>query len=282
MMAKRYNDRPLWEAYWAARAEGDEGRCRLIGGAILECHRGFMIQYANGTKFPSWDASVVRDYQSELIAVALEKMPEYDASRASFPTFVKRYWQETKWKIQIQQQLITTGIETARLRVAADGFVNEFRDENGRDPSLTEVAEWLTVRFSKHRRPVGVAQAARLVEKVVVERPDEVPMDGDGVDGWSLIAAAVSVEDVVIDALDGREVAAAIADALLDTVTTDLERDIVRRRLMPPPRHIVDGQVICPGPESHSSLASAHGCSTSMVKATEEDLVTRMAKALKS
>ena len=281
MSRKQYSDAVLWDAFWAARREGDEARQRLIGGAILETHKGFLIQYARGTAFPSWSKATVQDYQAELVLVALEKMHLYDRSKASFPTYIKRHLLEVKWKVHIASQLITVGVETARLRTAADGFISEFKLANGTDPSLVEVAAFLTEKFSKQKRPIGIAQASRLVDRPVFERPDAIAADGEGTDGWALIASALSVEDVVLDGISGEEIAGSIADALVECVNSDLERDVLRLRMMAPPRKVEDGVVVFPGPSSHSALASAHGVSPSMVKATEEDLVLRMAHSLK-
>lgn len=280
-MSRRYNDAQLWVAYKEATQAGDTERAKRIGGAILQCHKGFFVQYARGTAFAGWSRETLADYQAELVAVALEKMPLFDPSKASFPTYIKRHWLETRWRVHIASELITVGVETARLRTAADGFVAEYRQQHGVDPTLSEIGEYLTERFSKHKRPVGVNQAKRLIDRPSFDRPDAIHGDSDGVDGWALIASAMSVEDVVLESMQQREIAEAIADALIACVASDLERDILRLRMMAPPRQVENGNVLHPGPASYSSLASTSGVTVATVKAAEEELVLRMAKALK-
>lgn len=287
-MSKVRKDSLIWEAYFEADDSGDEERRRRLSGAILECHKGFFINFCRDSAFPGWTRQTVEDYRASVLETALSLVPTYDPSTgASFITYVKPYLKDIRWRVHISQASMTVGVETARMRAALD----ELRDQHERDglaePTLEEAAAWLSARFAKRRKPVGTAQAQRLMSPPVFDHLDAPVSDGTGDSsgggtGWDLLEGSVSPEDMLVADEETSDVQVAVRSALSDLGDLDdLDRTIIVERMMAAPRQVVGNEIIAPGPATVHAIGRRLGYTSEQVADREIALRHRLAELLK-
>lgn len=285
-MTKKHDDSELWAAYHDAVERGKDAHAKRIAGDIVEFHLGFIRMYAKQTAFPQWGPDEHDDYLQELVLAALAKVPHYDlrvtgrnGKRAQFVTYLRHSLQAVRWKVEVDRQLIKQSVETRRLKAALEQWFDEESALRDVPPSDEEIADYLTNLMGKQKHPIGPAQVRRLRAQPVITRPDEdMPSSQDRVGtGWdSINVGDPSPEDLVVAADEEKLLSARVADALQAAGLTDLEKVLVAERLMAPPKSVLDGEVVSPGPRPYRDIATRFSTTVAEVRAVEEGLILRL------
>lgn len=268
------NDLPLWDAFDAALAAGEDHRRHAA--AIVEHHLGYIRSYASRTIFPGLDLD---EYVAELVAVAMRLVPRFDRSYArtsgkpaAFVPFLKPYLQEVRWVLAAAQADLGRGKETQRMIAAAQQCIAEAKALGVDEPTIEEIDAFVSKKLGK---PIGVSRISRALAMPLVVRGDK--SDSPGRELWEYLPDSMPTpEEHVVAALDAAEMVEAVADALAACELTDLEKDIVATRLMAAPKRIVDGHVVSPGPATLTAIAGRHGVSTTDVRHAEESVKARL------
>jgi hypothetical protein len=273
----RFDDTALWNAYDAAVAAGQDSRPHAA--AIVEFHLGFLRDYAQRTIWPAMDLD---EYVAELVCVAMVRVGHYDRTHtghggrvAVFPTYLRPYLQEVRWRITAAAADLPTGKETRRMIAAAQQCIGERAALGEADPTPEEIDDYVSSRLGKR---IGIGRIERALAMPVVERGDaRVTTDTEGAELWDRLADATpSPETQVIAAIEADELAADVAGALAAAELTELDKALIAERLMAPPRRVLDGEVVSFGPAPYRVLAERYGLSSTEVKAAEEALKDRL------
>lgn len=261
-----YDDRALWLAYQTC--QDDDSRKR-IAGEIVGMHAGFIRQYAHKTAFPYWTPEVREDYVQELFAVALGKVSAYDrhhrghdGRNATFPTFVRRYFMDVRWRIAGREEAFSVGKETRRMIADVQALQWRHAAAGLDEPTLDELADWVSQR---HGKTVTPRRIKRLLERPFVESSD----NADSVTGAPLHASfedrGPGPETLTVEAVVAAELQATVADIVASLAP--LERAIVFGRLMEQTATLAE-------------LAARFGVSQGVVRETERLLVERLRGSL--
>lgn len=237
------SDEHLRQALAWLREHGSGEQVKRLHGMFVSFHFGFIRQWARTHGMPKWSEEQVFEFEQELVAELLRRMPNYDPERG-IPaiTFVKKYWLPVKWRLAGNESPYQLGVTSKRLRTAVRQYFDVFSVEQGREPTFEEVAAGVSAN-SPTGAPVSAARVRQLLQPDVTVSLTQM-IDGEEVTRDSLVDEGPTPEEHALLDEHRAAVSAQVALALGSLELSDVEQSVLVERLMAPEDERVSYRVL--------------------------------------
>jgi hypothetical protein len=278
------SDNNLWDEYDLARVNGDAKAMAHWRAAIVECHLGFLINYANRTAFKSWSQDRKVEYLHELVIIALSRVDSYNRQRGTkFITHIYRALQPARWKLEGNYSPISTGYETQRLYAS----IRRHQSEAFGRASVFTIEELSEKLSDAHGKSIGTERVRRIIESpYVISGDQQIPgkkdaSPSDVMTVFESISSDVNIENDVASDFEKEDSIQRVREALRSLDLDFLDRQIVDCILSAAPRSVFKAPnekpvVMSPGPSTDSQLAIKLGYPKKQVTEARERLEEKL------